>query len=74
MPPMRSAIRPPTGRKPGAEGDDQRDQQARRDAGDVILHGEIQRQRVGEADKAAEGDEVEEHEPAAVGDRCSSVP
>ena len=33
----------------------------------MILHGEIQRQRVGQSDKAAEGDEVEEHEPAAVG-------
>ncbi|MGY4419696.1 hypothetical protein ACVWY2_002121 [Bradyrhizobium sp. JR6.1] len=64
---MRSAIMPPTGRESRTERDDQRDQHAGRHARDVILHGEIEWQRVGEADEAAEGDEVEEHEPAAVG-------
>ncbi len=51
----------------GAKCDDQRHEETRCHAGHMILNREIERQRVGKADEAAEGDEVEEHEPAAVG-------
>ena len=64
---MRSAKNTADRAESGAEGNDQRDQQTRRHAGDMVLHGEIQRQGVGKPDEAAERDEVEEHEPAAVG-------
>src|SRR4030095_2598845 len=67
MPPMRSAINPPTGRKPEPKATIRETSKPRRNARDMILHGKIQRQRVGEANETAEGDEVEEAEPAAVG-------